>query len=86
MRSRLLNLATLFSQMLNVVFFDGSPDETISGRAWREGRTDPKWRKRQLLIDRLFRDKLHCKYSHQRDALFARMILSSIRDSSTQTL
>ena len=86
MRSRLLNIATLFSQLLNVVFFDGSPDETVSGRAWREGQTNPKWQKRRQLIDRLFRDPLHCKYSHHRDVLFARMILDSIRDFHAKTL
>lgn len=79
MRSRLLKLLTLFSQLLNVIVFNGSPDETVSGRAWREGWTNPAWRKRQLLIDRLFRDRLHCKRSHERDVLFARMILDSTR-------
>lgn len=77
MRRRLLNIATLFSQLINVVVFDGSPDETVSGRAWREGQTNPVWKKRQLLIDRIFRDRVHCKYSHLRDVEFAKLIMAS---------
>lgn len=79
---RLLRLAALASQAGNVIFFDGSSDETISGRAWREGELggDPVWRRRRQLIDRVFflllRQPDHCRQSHQRDIEFALLILS----------
>lgn len=79
---RLLRLAALASQTANVLLCDGEADETISGRAWREGELggDPVWRRRRELIDRVFwvllgqRD--HCRQSHQRDIEFARLILA----------
>lgn len=82
MSSRLLRLAALVSQAANVVLFDGYADETISGRAWREGELggDPVWHRRRVLIDRLFWTLLwqahHCRESHQRDVEFALLILS----------
>ena len=82
MTSRLSRLAALVSQAANVLLFNGSADETISGRAWREGdlRGDPVWHHRRLLIDRLFwtlaRQPDHCRESHQRDVEFALLILA----------
>jgi hypothetical protein len=77
-RSRLVRLCTIASQIGNVVLFDGSPDETISGRSWREGVLggDPVWTRRAALIDRLFRDPNHCRKSHLLDVAFARLILA----------
>lgn len=79
MKTRLLKIATLYSQFLNVIVFNGNPDETISGRAYREGflMGDKKWLKRQILIDKLFFDKDHCKKSHLKDVTFANKILQN---------
>ena len=71
---KLLKLATLISQTINVIFYNGSPDETLSGRAYREGvlLSDPKWLRRKKWIDRLFFfQKEHCWKSHFLDILFA---------------
>ena len=76
-RSRLQRTATLVSQFLNVWIFDGMEDETISGRAWREGVLggDPKWARRRKIIDNVFllitfgRDVDHCRKSHEVDLI-----------------
>ena len=67
-RPRWLRLATLISQAGNVILFDGCEDETISGRAWREGEACPVWYRRRKFIDRLFWfDYDHCRKSHEVD-------------------
>ena len=76
-RSRLQRTATIVSQLLNVWIFDGMEDETISGRAWREGVLggDPIWARRRKIIDKLFlvitfgRDVDHCRKSHEVDLI-----------------
>ena len=80
-RPRLERLATVGSQLLNVLIFDGSPDETVSGRSWREGMIlgNPKWARRREWIDwlfGLFGDKHHCLKSHLIDLQFARAIIA----------
>jgi hypothetical protein len=68
--TRLRNVATLGSQLLNVLLLNGSPDETIRGRAHREGWRAERW------LNRLFwLDPDHCRRSHERDREFALFIL-----------
>lgn len=76
-RGRLARTATVLSQLANVLIFDGNCDETVSGRAWREGTIggDPKWARRARFINWLFRDPDHCFGSHMLDRRFAKMIL-----------
>ncbi|HVL71238.1 MAG TPA: hypothetical protein VM434_05050 [Beijerinckiaceae bacterium] len=77
--SRVARTLTLASQLANVWLFDGSPDETVSGRAWREGVLDPVWARRRRRIDALFRalfgERDHCRAAHEADRAFARLIL-----------
>jgi hypothetical protein len=71
---------TLASQFLNVWLFNGSPDETVSGRSYRQGvlLADPVWARRRVLIDRLFfLAPDHCRRSHEADVEFAREVLRS---------
>lgn len=49
-----------FSQYLNAIYFGGDPDETLSARSHREGRT--VWAAR---IDWVF-GKDHCRITHER--------------------
>lgn len=74
---RLARLLTCLSQTANVARYNGWPDETISGRAYRQGVLggDPKWARRARFINRLFRDPDHCLNSHLLDRAFAKMIL-----------
>lgn len=77
-RSRWFKLITVASQTLNVLLFNGSPNETVSGRAHRQGRieADPKWAKAADWINWLFRDPHHCLKSHLLDLQFARAIVA----------
>ena len=62
-------------------------DETISGRAWREGVLggDPKWARRRKIIDRFFlvitfgRDVDHCRKSHEIDLVNAAPFCALLR-------
>ena len=75
---RLLRLSALASQLVNVIVFDGSPDETVSGRAYRQGvlQMDPCWAKRRRWINWLFRWQAdHCLKSHQQDVRMARALM-----------
>lgn len=75
-RGRLAKLATLSSQALNVLAFNGSPDETICGRAYREGTLggDPVWERRRRILDRVI-GAGHCGRSHELDVDFAWLAL-----------
>jgi len=69
----LFNLAACFSQFLNCFFFNGWPDETISGRCHRENIYI--WEK---IINTLFFFQIdHCRKSHEADVEFANMILKN---------
>lgn len=78
---RWLRLAQWGSAGLNVILFNGSPDETISGRAYRQGvlqsPPSPRWARARRIIDRLFWfDPDHCRKSHEADLAFARAVLA----------
>lgn len=77
---RLMKTATLISQLGNVWIFGGSTDETISGRAYREGKTNPVWAKRRKFLNSLFMSSGHCQRSHMSDVYFAKMIMESRYD------
>lgn len=66
-----INVATALSQLANAVVLAGDPNETISGRVYREGRTFYV-----SMIDAMFffQDE-HCLNSHLADRIFARKIL-----------
>lgn len=70
-----VDVATALSQLLNAVI-GGDPNETVSGRCYRENR--------DLLakvIDTIFFfDPFHCQESHIKDRLFARKILGEYKN------
>lgn len=71
-------LCAWLSAGINVVFYGGSPDETLSGRSYRMGDIlgDTEWLARRKKIDRLFFWQAdHCRASHAEDVAFARSIL-----------
>lgn len=80
---RLHGLAVLASQAINVILFDGMPDETVSGRCYRDGVLGgcPRWARRRRIIDAVFFwDTDHCRRSHENDVSFARLILQARGD------
>ena len=66
----LMKSGDALSQLVNAVFLNGNPNESISGRAWR---TRSIWYK---VIDALlWFDKDHCKNSYNNDIAYAISIL-----------
>lgn len=71
----LWRFAAWLSQGVNLVLCNGSPDETLSGRAWRQGQVlgHPGWARARRVIDTLFFwQAAHCRGSHQQDLDLAR--------------
>lgn len=71
MRDYAINIATAISQLLNAVVLAGDPNETISGRVWREER---KLAVKAIDVLFFFQPE-HCLNSHLADRIFARKIL-----------
>lgn len=72
------------SQLINLVFFNGSPDETVSGRCYRQGTLQGmgRWDKGRKVINTIFFWELnHCYKSHLQD-LNAAESLKSIYEST----
>ena len=72
MKRRLWNWLVLFSHMLNVLVFNGDPQESLSARSYREDM----WTK--PIIDYLFSlfgEEHHCLKSHIDERLHARKVL-----------
>jgi hypothetical protein len=61
LRDRLFLLA---SQAINTAFFGGDPDESLSARSFRMGRSDPVWARRRDRIDRVLGFN-HCARVYQ---------------------
>jgi hypothetical protein len=77
MLKRLLAIGDAFSQLCNVAFLprleETNPNESISGRSYRQG-----WTKTQKTIDILLYvfEKEHCKKSYEADIERAKSLLS----------
>lgn len=70
MKAWLLGIGDALSQLANKVLFNGNPNESLSGRAWRTGSV---WRR---VIDAiLFWDEAHCEVSYLNDIRYARELL-----------
>ena len=59
------------SQLLNAALFGGHPNESISGRAYRERRPWERWINRMLWFD-----PDHCRVSYENDVRYAGQLLS----------
>lgn len=59
-----IRVGSALSQLANVVFLGGNPNESVSGRSYRR-----KWRIR-FAIDFVF-GRGHCKASYEQDAIDA---------------
>ena len=73
--SYLTRVAAWLSQGINCVLLNGSPDQTVSARAYLNQK-DKYWGIAYYSINRLFFWQInHCKESHEADLVFARSIL-----------
>lgn len=76
MTSRLVKIGDALSQLCNVAFLPNhrstTPNESISGRAYRMG-----WIRTQMVIDFIFSpfEKNHCKTAYLNDIARARKLL-----------
>lgn len=77
MSGLLIKIGDATSQWLNAAFFKGHPNESISGRAYRERRP---W---ELYINKLFLwldpDGRHCERSYYNDRIWAEDYLKQER-------
>lgn len=74
----LSTLVTAISQFLNVLIFLGDPDETISGRSFRQGvlESHKGWQFMERVVNTLFFfEKNHCEMAYYRDVENARLIV-----------
>lgn len=66
----LVRLGDAVSQLVNVAFFfSDNPNESLSGRAWRNRNKSRFWGKMMLVLDVVFWvfEREHCKKSHEAD-------------------
>lgn len=59
-----VRLFLLASQALNAACYGGDPDESLSARSFRQGRSDPVWARRRDRIDRVLGFN-HCASVYQ---------------------
>ena len=72
MKRRLWNWLVLFSHMLNVLVFNGDPQESLSARSYRE----QMWTERYIdAFFLLFGEEYHCMNAHCDERLHARKVL-----------
>lgn len=64
--SRFIKVGDALSQLCNVIFLNGHPNESMSGRAWR---TQSRWYK--VIDSILWFDKDHCKTAYYNDLKYA---------------
>lgn len=70
-----IRVGDALSQLCNVVFLNGHPNESLSGRAWR---TKSIWYK---VIDALlWFDKEHCRNAYLNDVGYARDLIAGKYD------
>lgn len=68
----LIRVGDALSQLANVVFLNGNPNESLSGRAYR---TNSMWRK---VIDALlWFDKDHCRNAFLNDIEYAKIMIAT---------
>lgn len=70
----LAKLGTLLSQTLNVLLFNGHPDESLSARAYHEYANSRLWRFIYHAANWIFGDE-HCHEAARSDLEFADQVL-----------
>lgn len=73
------HIGDAISQLINVVFFiSENPNESVSGRAWRQ-RSHWFWGAMRVVLDcaAFVFEKNHCKKSHMNDVARARITIAS---------
>ena len=64
----LTNILSAFSQLANVIFLNGNPNESISGRSYREN-----WEVSLRIVNAIFFwQSNHCRGAHHKDVEWAK--------------
>lgn len=84
-RPYLVRVGDLSSQALNTILLGGDPDESISGRSYRQGALEGHkgWALMRKFVDVLFSvyEQDHCKKAYQADLERAKLrIQNALRD------
>lgn len=67
----LVRIGNAISQLLNVALLNGHPNESISGRSYREG-----WKIRKVIDFIFWFDPEHCLNSHLNERVWCRTIMT----------
>lgn len=70
----ILRVLSAVSQLANVVFLNGHPNESISGRSYRQN-----WKLRHVIDTLFWFDPEHCLNSHLNERIWCREMLESNR-------
>ena len=70
--SYFIRLGDALSQFFNVAILNGHPNESISGRAYREN-----WTTLEITLDTFLGDN-HCKEAYENDLAYSKAIVSRI--------
>lgn len=81
MKSYLIKIGSLMSQLANVMFFNGHPNESISGRSARITLVEKKkhwfWNRMYVFVNRLFfLQENHCLDAHLNERVWCRAVLT----------
>lgn len=76
-RTRLVKSLDAFSQLLNVIIFNGDENYSLSADAYRYNR-----KVLMLLANALFMSETHCKDAYYRDIDKARQLLQNLKDEA----
>lgn len=73
MKSRWIRIGDATSQWINVLLLDGNPNESISGRAYREHH----WSQRYIdAVADIFGDYSHCERAYLADLSYSGQIMA----------
>jgi hypothetical protein len=75
--SYLAKIGDAFSQLMNVILFNGDPNQSISGDAYRLNR----YNLRALIDSVLWFDEDHCRQAYLKDVEYARKLLNAHHDA-----
>lgn len=77
--SWMFRVAVAFSQLANAALLSGNPNESISGRAWRQGvlHGRPGWARARRWINGLFfLQEDHCFRAYLSDVTYAQHVMA----------
>lgn len=75
MKNYLTAIASIISAFFNVLLLNGHPNESISGRSYRE-----KWKAEKYINMLFFWEPEHCKNSYLSDVVWAMTYIQKVEE------